>query len=219
MDEEVLVGVLLAAGAGRRLGLGPKALLPVDHTPDSQPQVARMVRALWDGGCDEVIVVAGAEAARVQRALGTCRHRVVVNEEWATGMASSFRVGVAAANQILEGRGGGSVMVALVDQPDIDDRVVSHLKAKALRRRVTAAGFPGLRGELVRGHPIIFPADLARDAAALAEGDAGGRVWLRANLGLIDVVDAGHLATGRDVDTPADLHHWVNERRVEDGTA
>lgn len=217
MESERLVGVLLAAGAGSRLGLGPKALLSLGD--GREPQARHLVRALWRGGCDAVIVVVGAEHEQVRKILGPGRHRVVVNEAWETGMASSFRAGTAAAEQLLAGGGAGSVLVALADQPDIDEHVVAHLKANAARGRVTAAGFPDERGKLVRGHPIIFPAAMARAAAALAEGDAGGRVWLRANPGLIDVVDTGHLATGRDVDTPEDLHHWRNERRVADGTA
>lgn len=215
----MLVGVLLAAGAGKRLGLGPKALLSLGSASGSRPQVVRMVEALWGGGCDEVVVVAGAEAGEVQRALGPGRHRVVVNEDWETGLAASFRAGIAAADELINGRAGGLVMVALVDQPDIDEHVVSHLRTNASNRRVTAAGFPDAQGKLVRGHPIIFPAEMARAAAALAEGDAGGRAWLRAHPELIDVVDAGQLATGCDVDTPADLHRRVKETGVDDGTA
>lgn len=204
--------MLLAAGSGSRLGLGPKALLPLNDA--REPQVRHLVRALWHGGCDEVIVVVGAEHEQVREALGPGRHRVVVNRAWETGMASSFRAGTAAA-----GDGADSVMVALADQPDIDEHVVAHLKANAARGRVTAAGFPDERGKLVRGHPIIFPAAMAREAAALAEGDAGGRAWLRAHPGLIDVIDAGHLATGRDVDTPEDLHRWQTGKGDAVGTA
>lgn len=216
MENERLVGVLLAAGAGSRLGLGPKALLRLGDA--REPQVLHLVHALWHGGCDEVIVVAGAEHEQVRQVLGPGRHRVVINEDWETGMASSFRAGVVAAEQLLAGDNAGSVLVALVDQPDIAEHVVAHLKANASRERVTAAGFPDERGKLVRGHPIIFPAAMAHEAAALAEGDAGGRAWLRAHPGLIDVVDAGHLATGRDVDTPEDLYRWHNETGAADGT-
>ncbi|AGF72978.1 nucleotidyltransferase family protein [Corynebacterium halotolerans] len=219
MPAEYVVGVLLAAGAGRRLGLGPKALLTLAGAPDDGPQVVRMVNALWRGGCDEVVVVVGADGAHVRRVLGPGRHRVVVNEAWETGMGSSFRAGVDAADDLLTGRPDGSVMVALADQPDVDAGVVSYLRAVASQRRVTAAGFPDPHGRLIRGHPIVFPVAMAREAAATAEGDAGGRAWLRAHPTLVEVVDTGHLATGRDVDTPADLHRWLNETGVADDTA
>ena len=57
-----LHGLLLAAGAGRRMGM-PKALVRDDA---GEPWLVRGVRALRDGGCDAVTVVlgAGAEEAR-----------------------------------------------------------------------------------------------------------------------------------------------------------
>lgn len=210
-----MVGVLLAAGAGRRLGLGPKALLSFGG---QEPQVARMMQALWDGGCQEVVVVLGAEGGRVRGALGPGLHHVVLNDAWETGMGSSFRAGVAAAGQLLGNR-GGTVMITLVDQPGIEAQVIARLRAAASTSRVTAAGYPDPAGRLIRGHPIIFPVALAREAAAMAEGDAGGRAWLRGNPGLIDLIDLGSLATGCDIDTAADLEHWRRTTGVADDTA
>ncbi|WP_435207781.1 NTP transferase domain-containing protein, partial [Micromonospora sp. bgisy143] len=83
----VTAGLLLAAGAGRRLG-HPKALLPyrgrllVEHAAD----------ILTTAGCRPVLVVLGARADEVR-----ARARlpdVVVNADWVTGMGSSLRVGV-----------------------------------------------------------------------------------------------------------------------------
>ena len=53
-----VMGVLLAAGAGRRAG-GPKALR-VDG--DGTSWLLRSIAVLRDGGCDAVIVVLGCEA-------------------------------------------------------------------------------------------------------------------------------------------------------------
>lgn len=229
MRPEPVVGVLLAAGAGRRLGHGPKALLSFDGEPgesEGQPQVVRMVRALLRGGCEEAVVVLGAGSDRVRQVLrqslgqtpGQGSYRTVVNEAWESGIGSSFRVGVETAGRLLAGDRGGCLMVALVDQPDIDEAVVAHLRAVASGRRVRAAGFPDAAGRLVRGHPIVFPVAMARAAAERAAGDVAGRTWLRAHPELVEVVDVGHLATGRDVDTHADLLRWsaVGEDRGRD---
>ena len=51
-------GLLLAAGAGSRMGR-PKALVRGD---DGEPWMVRSVRALTDGGCAQVTVVLGASA-------------------------------------------------------------------------------------------------------------------------------------------------------------
>ena len=85
--------VLLAAGAGTRLGLGPKALLPFR----GRTLVEVIADVLLAGGCREVVTVLGADAATVRTATDLSRHRVIDNPAWDTGMGSSFRVGVAAA--------------------------------------------------------------------------------------------------------------------------
>lgn len=230
--DQPVVGVLLAAGAGRRLGRGPKALLTVG----GEPLVARAAMALLRGGCDEVVVVAGASGELVREVLDRAlagtpdqgRCRVAVNPDWESGMGSSFRTGIEAADRLMSGPAGqarglggsgeGRIVLALVDQPDIGDAVIAHLlwaaAAEVTGQRVTAAGFPDAQGRPARGHPLVFPLALAREAAALAEGDAAGRVWLRAHADLVDVVDLGHLATGRDLDTPSGLRWW-NRRSTQ----
>jgi nicotine blue oxidoreductase len=52
-------GIVLAAGAGTRLGLGPKALLPYR----GRPLVESVAGALLDGGCREVLVVLGGRGS------------------------------------------------------------------------------------------------------------------------------------------------------------
>ncbi|MEU2199518.1 nucleotidyltransferase family protein [Isoptericola sp. NPDC019482] len=202
------VAVLLAAGAGTRLGRGPKALL----AHGGRPLVEHVAGVLCDGGCDEVVVVLGAEASRVAVAADLGAARVVVNDDWATGMASSLRTGVAAA---LEPRGGETparVVVAHVDQPGVTPDDVARLLAAHRPGRVTASRWAGAAApdhaapEQRRprwAHPLVLDAALAETAAASAVGDAGARAFLRAHADLIDVVV--HPGDGRDVDTEADL--------------
>jgi nicotine blue oxidoreductase len=108
-DVAGTTGVVLAAGAGTRLGRGPKALLPYR----GRPLVESVAAALLDGGCREVVVVLGAGAVDVQAAAGLDRCRTVVNQEWQSGMGSSLLLGNAAANP------RDHLMIALVDQPGL----------------------------------------------------------------------------------------------------
>lgn len=200
-------GVLLAGGAGTRLGLGPKALLKFrGHT-----LVEVLAKTLLDGGCSEVVVVLGAGADDVRRATGLGGSLVVDNPDWASGMASSLRTGVAAATR------GHNVMVALVDQPGLTPAVVARLLAAHQAGRVTAAGYAeeglleavvegGHTAKLRRGHPLIIDATLRADVAESAVGDAGARRFLKAHPGLVDIVDCSDLADGADVDTKDKLH-------------
>ncbi|WP_442544720.1 nicotine blue oxidoreductase [Arthrobacter sp. KN11-1C] len=196
------VGVLLAGGAGARLGLGPKALLPYR----GRTLVEVLAKTLLDGGCSEVIVVLGAGAGDVRRATDLGGYLVVDNPDWASGMASSFRTGVAAATR------GHNVMVALVDQPGVTPAVVARLLAAHQAGRVTAAGYAetavegGSTTRLRRGHPLIIDASLRADVAESAVGDAGARRFLKAHPGLVDVVDCSDLTDGADVDTKDKLH-------------
>jgi nicotine blue oxidoreductase len=193
---QATIGVLLAAGAGTRLGLGPKALLPFRGST----LVEELADVLLAGGCSEVIVVLGAEAEKVAGLPGLSRHRVLSNPRWAEGMSSSFRAGVMAASA------GNNVMVALVDQPGLSTQLVKRLLERHRPGRVTAAAYPDLSGTLRRGHPLIIDAELRQQAAESATGDAGARHFLRAHPGLVDLVDCGDLADGGDVDTKDKLH-------------
>lgn len=193
------IGILLAAGPGTRLGLGPKALLPFR----GRTLVEVLADELLEGGCESVIVVLGADAARVSASVDLRHHRVIHNPHWASGMGSSFRAGVAAA-------GSRNVLVALVDQPGLTAQDVRKVLAAHRPGRIVAAAYPGRDGTLRRGHPVVFDARLAAEAAQTAEGDAGGRLFLEAHPELIDLVDCSTAADvrrgGDDIDLPEHLY-------------
>ena len=197
--------VLLAAGAGTRLGRGPKALLPFrDRT-----LVEVLADILLDGGCREVVVVLGAAAESVRKAPGLQRHIVVENHDWQTGMGSSFKLGLNTA------RPQDHVLVALVDQPGLTPDTVGRLLKAHRPGHVTAAAYRHHSdcegpGELRRGHPLIIDATLRASAVESAGGDAGARQFLQAHPELIDLVDCttvpGIGSGGEDIDTPDQLH-------------
>ena len=191
--------VLLAAGEGSRLGQGPKALLPFR----GGLLVEHCVAELFRGGCTRVVVVlgAGAAAIRCRANLGTAA--VVVNDGWAEGMATSFQCGVSsAAGQHPQ---PDFLLLAVVDQPGLTAAAVRRVLAAAAPGRISAAAYalPGAAPR--RGHPVLFPAGLARRAAAAASGDRGARIFLAENPHLVDLVDCTGAGDGRDVDVPADL--------------
>ena len=71
-------GLLLAAGAGRRMGM-PKALM----SDDAGSWLVRGVATLRDGGCTRVTVVLGAEADRARPLVDPLDVSVVVADDWA----------------------------------------------------------------------------------------------------------------------------------------
>ncbi|MFE4227981.1 nicotine blue oxidoreductase [Arthrobacter sp. NPDC056886] len=188
--------VLLAAGAGTRLGLGPKALLPFR----GRTLVEVLADVLIDGGCRDVVVVLGADSARVRAATDLRPYTVVENPDWATGMGGSFRAGVAAAAPV------DHVLIALVDQPGLSPEAVARLVAAHRPGRVTAAAYRDAEGKLQRGHPLLLDAGLRAEAAETATGDAGARAFLQAHPDLVDLVDCSDLSGGEDLDSPDQLH-------------
>ncbi|MDP9890896.1 nicotine blue oxidoreductase [Pseudarthrobacter enclensis] len=194
-------GVVLAAGAGTRLGLGPKALLPFR----GRPLVEAITKALLDGGCRKVVVVLGAGAAQVEAAAKLDGCQLVTNPEWESGMGSSFLLGNQAADP------ADHLLIALVDQPGLTRETVARLLARHRPGRVTAAAYRrrdssgGGEAALVRGHPLLIDASLRAAVGATVTGDAGARRFLRSHPDLVDEVDCSDQSTGEDVDTPDQL--------------
>jgi len=199
--EARTTGVVLAAGAGTRLGLGPKALLPFR----GRPLVEAVAGTLLDGGCREVVVVLGAGASEVQAASSLDGFRVVTNPDWQSGMGSSFLLGDGAADP------ADHLLIALVDQPGLPPETVARLLARHRPGRITAAAYrrgdssDGGQAALRRGHPLLIDVSLRGAVSATVTGDAGARGFLRSHPDLVDEVDCSDQSTGEDVDTPDQL--------------
>jgi nicotine blue oxidoreductase len=189
-----VVGLVLAAGEGRRLGR-PKGLV---EGADGRPWVARAVDVLDVGGVDEVFVVVGAEADAVRAAAPTAA-RVVEATDWSEGMGASLRAGllaVADAEPLAD-----AVVVLLVDTPGVGPQVVRRLVDDAATDALLRAAYLG-----APGHPVLIGRAHWRGVIAAATGDRGARAYLLEH----DVADieCGDIADGADIDTPEALAAW-----------
>jgi CTP:molybdopterin cytidylyltransferase MocA len=183
-----VAGLLLAAGAGRRIG-GPKALLQLD----GRTFVERGVTLLRDAGCDPVLVVLGARAEDVCPFVVA---DVVVAVDWQEGVGASLRAGLSA----LASRTAAACVVALVDQPLISVEAVRRLLAVAGKADAAVATYGG-----EPGHPVLLDRLAWDDVVAQAIGDVGARAWLRAHPARVLSVPCDGLGSAADVDTPDDL--------------
>jgi CTP:molybdopterin cytidylyltransferase MocA len=191
--EAQVAGLLLAAGGGRRLGGRPKALLDFR----GRPLVEHAADALRTGGCAPLHVVLGAAADTVRARARLSGCVLVDNPDWAEGMGSSLRAGLAS----LAGTGAQAVVVALVDQPGIGaDAVARVAAAYASPSSLAAAAYGGRRG-----HPVLFGADRWPEIIASAVGDQGARVYLQRHVAELTLVDCSDIAAPDDIDTPDDL--------------
>ena len=170
--------MVLAAGAGRRYGM-PKALVSFD----GRLLVRRAAAAL--SSLSRVIVVLGAGDARVVAPELT----YVDNSDWASGMGSSLRAGLAAVE------GADAAVITLVDMPGVTAAAVDRIAAYAAPDALVMGGY-GDR----RGHPVLLGRDHWAGVSAAAVGDRGARDYLRAHD--VRVVDVGDVADDTDLDVP-----------------
>lgn len=189
--KDLRVGaVLLAAGRGTRFGPEPKLLAPVD----GEPMVRHAARAALASSARPVVAVVGAHASRVRGALDGLDLRIVENPEYAEGLSTSLRAGLAALPETVD-----AAIVLLGDMPRITgshlDRLIEAYAAAAPR---PCAVVPMTSGR--RGNPVLIDHHRLRDALAALAGDRGAGAILAARGDVLELaMDAG---VGFDVDTP-----------------
>jgi len=188
-------GVLLAAGAGSRMGM-PKALVV---GADGEPWLARGVRVLSDAGCAPTVVVLGARADEAEDLLpGGVPVTVGIAEDWQSGLSASLRRGleVAATFDYVD-----AVVITLVDLPDLGVDAVRRVAsappgdARSALRQAHYSGRPG--------HPVLIGRAHWLPLRRSLTGDSGARKYLGTHGA--EAVDCSDLGSGRDVDSPREL--------------
>jgi molybdenum cofactor cytidylyltransferase len=185
----VIVGVLLAAGAGSRFG-GDKLLACL---PDGTRVGARAAQVLRSGVDRAHAVVRPGEVvlAGLLEAEGL---DVVVFPDAGNGMGASLAFGVAAAPD------ADGWIVALADMPFVHRETVESV-AGMLRAGAWIAA-PFHRGR--RGHPVGFARALFPELIRLG-GDYGARVLLERHASRVEVFESEDPGILLDIDRLDDL--------------
>jgi molybdenum cofactor cytidylyltransferase len=185
--------IVLAAGLSRRMGEN-KLLAPLG----GRALVAHAVDALAASRASPVFVVTGHEAGGVREALAGRPVRFAHNPDFAAGLSTSLRAGLAA----LAAEGVDGALVCLGDMPLVGpahlDALVDAFEAEG-GEAVCAPAF-GRR----RGNPVLWPARHFAEMMALG-GDAGARALLDKYAGEVRHVAVADGAVHVDVDTPEAL--------------
>jgi len=186
-----IAAVVLAAGRASRMGSN-KLIAELD----GEPIVRRTVRAVLGSRARPVVVVTGHEADAVRAALAGLDVRLVHNPDFADGMSTSLRVGVAAAGAV------AAALICLGDMPRLEAR---HLDA------VIDAYRTGDPDEIIvptcdrkRGNPVLWPHSYFAEIAELS-GDVGARALIDRHADQVRLLAIDDPAILVDVDTPAAL--------------
>lgn len=218
---DAVAAVVMAAGAGRRMGYFPKSLLE----RDGEPLLLRQIRLLGEAGVSTVVVVLGHHAAPLQAVLAQAAPRPGMALRWVLnpapdeGPGGSLRCGLAALPPDVD-----TLLVLLGDQPLLEPQDLQALLA-AWRARPAGVELvlPQHAGQ--PGHPIVF-GPLLRQVVMQAQGGRGVREWRRAHPAQVQALALEHARCTTDVDTPEDLRRlgerwgvWIRPPRPADPAA
>ncbi len=187
-----IAAVLLAAGRSTRMGSN-KLLEEID----GRPMVARTAQRLLSSHARPIVAVIGNDADRVDAALGRLPVERVRNPDFAAGLSTSLKCGLAALGDEIEG-----ALICLADMPLIAGRDLDRLIAAFNPVEGRAIVVPTRRGR--RGNPVLWARRFFPEMMALS-GDAGARRLIDEYAELVAEIEMDSDAVLVDIDTPEAL--------------
>jgi molybdenum cofactor cytidylyltransferase len=144
-----------------------------------------------------VIVVTGHERAQVEAALAGLPVRFTHNPNYADGLGTSLKSGIAAVPADADG-----TIVCLGDMPQVDHQLIDKLIAAFDPERSALVVVPSINGR--RGNPVVWSRRFFNDLMSI-QGDIGARHLIGSYAeAVVEVPVAGDAAL-TDVDTPESL--------------
>ena len=191
--------VVLAAGRSSRFrAQGGAEETKLVATLNGEPIVRRVARAALASRARPVVVVVGHARRAVEAAIADLPATIAFNPDYASGIASSLRAGLAA----MPGDVGGA-LVLLGDMPKVEADLINALIEAFLARPHAQAATPLQDGR--RGNPVLLGRHLFESAKRLT-GDEGARRLVSAlDARSVVEIDAFGSNVSFDVDTPGDL--------------
>ncbi len=189
-----VAGVILAAGASRRLGQ-PKQLLPLGD----RPVLAHTVSVARKTRLDPLLVVLGHVAGEIRRQVDLTDLIVVENPDYGEGLSTSVRLALRHLPADVE-----AAVFLLGDQPLVEPAVVEELIRAFCQHRAPIVQPRYAEG---RGNPVLIARELFPELERLT-GDTGARPLLERRASDVYLVDV------RAFPRPADIDTWEDYERL-----
>jgi len=197
------VGLILAAGQSQRLGQ-PKQLL----TPEGQTLLGRTIDHLSEAGIEQVVVVLGAYAKRIEAVLleeGYDDVELVHNAQWSRGQATSLALGLRHVADLPANH--RHVVIALSDQPLVTE---SHYRNLTEALSDEAIDVAATRYPSGGGVPAAIRRSRWQELQVALAGDQGAKPWIRVQApASVQLVEAPLAEI--DIDTKADLERLTRQ--------
>ena len=188
-----IAAVVLAAGRSSRMG-GPNKLLAEIA---GRSLLRMVVEAALASQARPVLVVTGHQRERVEAALAGLPVTIVHNPNYAEGLGTSLKAGIAALPAEVDG-----VVVCLGDMPQVDAALINRLIGAIDPDKGALVAVPTIEGK--RGNPVVWSRRFFPDLMAV-EGDVGARHLIgRYGEAVVEVPVSGDAAL-TDIDTPQAL--------------
>jgi molybdenum cofactor cytidylyltransferase len=188
-----IAALVLGAGRSSRMG-GPNKLLA---EIGGRPLVRIVVEQALASRARPVIVVTGHQRERVEAALGGLPIKFVHNPNFAEGLGTSLRAGIAALPAEVDG-----VIVCLGDMPQVDAALIDKLIGALDPDKGALVVVPTIDGK--RGNPVVWSRRFFADLMTV-EGDVGARYLIGRYPEAVVEVPLSGTAALTDVDTPEAL--------------
>ena len=187
-----VAAIILAAGRSTRMG--SNKLLEDLH---GKPLVRHVAEAAVASKVQHVIAVTGHQSDEVEAALDGLDVRFIHNPDYAKGLSTSLKAGVADLSP-----GITAAIILLGDMPFVTADVINSLIAAFDASPDKIAAVPLNNAEW--GNPVLLSRTLFGEIATL-RGDAGARKLLQGKAGDVIEVPVTHNAVLIDIDTPEAL--------------
>ncbi len=185
--------IVLAAGRSTRMG-GPNKLLA---EIGRKPMVRKAAEEALASRARPVVVVTGHQHEQVEHALRGLDVVTVHNADYADGLSTSLKAGLAALPSETDG-----AVICLADMPQVDHMLIDRLIDRYDPDKGALIVLPTIDGK--RGNPVLWSRRFFPDLMAL-EGDVGARHLIgRFGEAVHDVPMTGAAAL-TDIDTPEAL--------------